>query len=126
MNQRPGEGGDAVILQEERRMDNETPYIEDPIALTVRQVAERVNVSRPTVERRIKAGTLASVELGGCRWVLLIDLERFLNWRRHVGWRPLRAVPGLSADGAPPQADDEPLEEYEIDGNGPPEESFPF
>jgi len=58
-------------------------------ALTIKQVADRLNVGRPTVEKWIKEGDLESPELGGCRRVLPTDLERFIALRRKVGWRPL-------------------------------------
>ncbi len=58
-------------------------------ALTIKQVAERLSVSRPTVEKWIKAGELESLELGGCRRILLADLEVFISLRRKTGWRPL-------------------------------------
>ena len=58
-------------------------------ALTIKQVAERLSVSRPTVESWIKKGELESLELGGCRRILLADLDVFIAIRRKTGWRPL-------------------------------------
>ena len=58
-------------------------------ALSIKQVAERLSVSRPTVEKWIKAGDLYSLELGGCRRILLSDLQRFVELRCKMGWRPL-------------------------------------
>jgi len=59
-------------------------------ALTVRQVGELLNVSRPTVERWIKAGMLPSLAMGGCRRILRSDLEAFEGRHRSCSWYPLR------------------------------------
>ena len=63
----------------------------DPLeALTVSKVAELLHVSRPTVEKHIKAGELASITIGRCRRVRRIDLEDFLQVRRTWKWRSYR------------------------------------
>ena len=59
-------------------------------ALSVREVAALVHVSRPTVEKWIKSGELLSLHLGGCRRVMRADLQRFLEYRRRWGWQPIK------------------------------------
>ena len=73
-------------------------------ALTVREVAERLHVSRPTVEKWIKDGQLPSLEIGGCRRVLRRDLETFISFRRSHGWRALRTSRRQISEGQQPKA----------------------
>ncbi len=67
-------------------MEYDNADIDPYEALTVKQVAERLHVSRPTVMKSIKAGDLPSVIFGGCRRVLRSDLEDFLFRRRSYGF----------------------------------------
>lgn len=60
-------------------------------ALTVKAVAELLNVSQPTVRSYIRQGLLPSLELGGCRRILRSDLEAFLADHRCFGLRPLKS-----------------------------------
>ena len=68
-------------------------------ALTVKAVAELLNVSQPTVRAYIRRGLLPSVELGGCRRILRNDLEDFLVDHRCFGLRPLK--PTMPVDESP-------------------------
>jgi len=61
-------------------------------ALSVREVAALVHVSRPTVEKWIKNGELVSLHLGGCRRVMRSDLQSFMELRRRWGWQPLNTT----------------------------------
>ena len=66
----------------------------DPLeALTVKEVAELLHVSRPTVEKHIKTGELPSVTIGRCRRVRRMDLEDFLDRRTSYGWQRHRPEP---------------------------------
>ena len=81
---------------------NNTISDSDPCeALTVKQVAELLGVSQPTVRAYIQRGILPSLELGGCRRILRSDLESFLTERRHFGWRRLRDIRESSLDNSP-------------------------
>ena len=75
-------------------------------ALTVKQVAERLHVSRPTVMKSVKAGDLPSIVLGGCRRVLRSDLEDFLFRRRSYGFRSCRDTPTWATDPDGPPTDE--------------------
>jgi excisionase family DNA binding protein len=71
---------------------------DDLEALSVKNVAALLSVSRPTVEKWIKDGHLPSLELGGCRRVLRTDLQAFLEQRRRYGLGSLRR-PAACQDG---------------------------
>jgi len=65
---------------------NETDQPIDPCeALTVREVAALLHVSRPTVEKHIKNGELPSFVMGRCRRIRRMDLEAFLESRTAYG-----------------------------------------
>jgi len=70
----------------------------DPLeAVTVRQAAALLHVSRPTVEKHIKAGELPSALIGRCRRIRRRDLETLLDRRTAYDWprhepQPSRAV----------------------------------
>lgn len=49
-----------------------------PTYLTVRDIAERLSLSRSTVHRYIASGDLRSITLGGSRRVSEEDLEEFM------------------------------------------------
>ena len=66
----------------------------DPLeALTVREAAALLHVSRPTVEKYIKARELPSVQIGRCRRIRRTDLEIFLDRRTGYGWQKHRPEP---------------------------------
>ncbi len=66
----------------------------DPLeALTVREAAALLHVSRPTVEKYIKARELPSVQIGRCRRIPRVDLEVFIEQRKAYGWRSYRPEP---------------------------------
>lgn len=79
----------------------------DPLeALTVRQAAAVLHVSRPTVEKYIRAGELPSALIGRCRRIRRADLEAFLLRRTSYGWRPYQPEPtpvDPPADCLPPE-----------------------
>jgi len=50
-----------------------------PTLLTIRDVAERLAISRSTIQRYITSGELRSITLGGCRRVSEEDLDDFLD-----------------------------------------------
>lgn len=87
-------------------MDYSNGHIDSCEALTVRHVAERLHVSRPTVMKHIKAGDLPSVVLGGCRRILRSDLENFLLRQRAYGFRSTR-----DTSACPPGPDWPPTDE---------------
>ena len=63
----------------------------DPLEhLTVRQAAALLSVSRPTVEKYVKAGELPSAMIGRCRRISRADLGAFMARRTEHGWRPYR------------------------------------
>ena len=64
--------------------------------LTVVQVGKLLNVSRPTVEKFIRLGELASMTIGRCRRVRRIDLEDFIERHRQYGWHTYQPVAPLS------------------------------
>ncbi len=69
----------------------------DPLqAVTVREAAGLLHVSRPTVEKYVKTGELPSVKIGGCRRIMRYDLEDFLVCHRRRGWVPVRRRRGGS------------------------------
>jgi len=78
-------------------MESDMPSYDPSKALTVRQVAELVHVSQPTVRGWIRDGMLPSLELGGCRRVLRRDLDEFVSRHRVYGLRPLRGRRGSAA-----------------------------
>jgi excisionase family DNA binding protein len=47
-----------------------------PLAVTVDGLAEMLGISRASVYRRIKDGTIPSVLIGNCRRIFLADLEQ--------------------------------------------------
>jgi excisionase family DNA binding protein len=65
-------------------------------ALTVREAGRLLSVSRPTVEKYIRAGELPSVRIARCRRIMRADLEAFLADRRTRGLGP---APGAGAEG---------------------------
>ncbi len=66
----------------------------DPLEmLTVRDAAALLHVSRPTVEKYIKAGELPSIRIGRCRRIRRTDLEAFLERRTAHGWQKHRPEP---------------------------------
>ena len=79
-----------------RRMDSMTDddfafpdgrQAHDCRAWTVKQVAEALHVSQPTVREWLKRGDLPSVLVGKVRRVLLDDLRRFIMERRTFSFR---------------------------------------
>ena len=76
-------------------------------ALTVREAAALLHVSRPTVEKHIRAGELPSALIGRCRRIRRADLEAFLDRRTAYGWRrqepqsprPVAGPTGCAGDG---------------------------
>jgi len=71
----------------------------DPLeALTVKEVAELLHVSRPTVEKHIKTGELPSVTIGRCRRILRSDVEAFIQVRRTHGWQDYRPESARQGD----------------------------
>lgn len=48
--------------------------------LTLDEVAERLRVTRRTVERKIKRGELPALELGGKRTALRVDARELEEW----------------------------------------------
>jgi excisionase family DNA binding protein len=48
--------------------------------LTIDQVAERLSVSRRTVERKIRAGEIPSLQLGGPRSAIRVDALELDAW----------------------------------------------
>ena len=59
--------------------------------LPVREAAELLHVSRPTVEKYIKEGVLPSFVIGRCRRIRRVDLEAFLESRCTYGWQRYRS-----------------------------------
>lgn len=53
------------------------------MALSLTAVADRLHVSRRTVERWVRAGLLPSVKIGGRRLVPVAELQRVLSDREH-------------------------------------------
>lgn len=49
-----------------------------PTLLTIQDIAQRLSVSRSTIQRYITSGELRSITLGGSRRVSEDDLEDFL------------------------------------------------
>jgi len=94
----------------------ENQDFDDLEALSVREVAALVHVSRPTVERWIKNGELLSLHLGGCRRVMRSDLQKFMEYRRRWGWQPLKGkwAPrrGDHGRGHSPPADDPDVQTF--------------
>lgn len=87
-------------------------------ALTIREAARLLSVSRPTVEKYVKAGELPSALIGRCRRIRRADLEAFLERRTAYGWR--RHEP------EPPRPDDAPAapgHEYDFLGS---DNNIPF
>jgi excisionase family DNA binding protein len=60
---------------------------EDPL-LTIRQVAERLNISAPTVGQLLRVGLLPGVRIGRVWRVPRDDLARFLAEARQLGGVP--------------------------------------
>ena len=71
---------------------NEPEHTFDPCeALTVKEVAELLHVSEPTVRKYMKSCELRTVLIGRCRRVMREDLEDFLELRRTDGWQSYRS-----------------------------------
>ena len=51
-----------------------------PRLLSIAEVAERLGVSRRTVERKIRAGELPALQLGGPRTPLRVDERELEEW----------------------------------------------
>ena len=84
----------------------------DPLeAVTVREAAELLHVSRPTLEKYIKAGELPSIVIGRCRRIRRADLETFMAEHTGHGWRrtndPGRADAACAQGGAANGGDDD-------------------
>ena len=60
------------------------PNAAEPL-LTIKQVAEQLNVSVKTVRRRIKTGLLAVIRDGGIVRVRQRDLQSYVALHRHDG-----------------------------------------
>lgn len=74
----------------------------DPLeAVTVREAAALLHVSRPTVEKYIKNGSLPSIVIGRCRRIRRADLEAFMAEHTEHGWRRA-GDPGRTPDGSLP------------------------
>ena len=85
----------------------------DPLeALTVKEVAEILHVSRPTVEKHIKTGELPSVQIGRCRRVRRVDLQSFLEGRWTYEWQSYR--PGATRQEGRRHGPDDDLHESEV------------
>jgi len=48
--------------------------------LTIDEVAERLGLSRRTVERKIKRGELPALQLGGPRTAIRVDERELTDW----------------------------------------------
>lgn len=48
--------------------------------LSITEVAERLGVSRRTVERKIRAGELPALQLGGPRTPIRVDQRELEDW----------------------------------------------
>ena len=60
----------------------------DPLeAVTVREAAAMLHLSRPTLEKFIKGGELPSVLIGRCRRIRRVDLSDFIERRTAYGWQ---------------------------------------
>ena len=60
----------------------------DPLeAVTVREAAALLHVSRPTVEKYIKNGSLPSIVIGRCRRIRRTDLDAWIARQTERGWR---------------------------------------
>jgi excisionase family DNA binding protein len=81
-------------------------------AVTVQEAATLLHVSRPTVEKYIKAGQLPSVLLGRCRRIRRVELAVFLERRTAYGWQPYHREPApidaAPGERPPPGGDDIP------------------
>lgn len=58
--------------------------------LTLPQAAERLGVSRRTVEREIAAGNIPSIRIRGARKIASRDLEDYIARSRHYTEPPCR------------------------------------
>ncbi len=88
-------------------MNDQSDTFDPCEALTVKEVAEKLHVSRPTVEKWIKSGELPSLELGGCRRILRSDLETFIAGRRCYGFQPLQQARFTQSNTPPPPPGDD-------------------
>ncbi len=70
-------------------MNSDFPSYDPHEALSVKQIAELLHVSEPTVRGWIKSGDLPSLELNGCRRIFRKDLDTFLAFRRKYGLNQL-------------------------------------
>ena len=74
-------------------MDEQIRTFDRLEAVTVREAAALLHVSRPTVEKYVKNCELPSALIGRCRRIRRVDLEAFLEHRTAHGWRPYRREP---------------------------------
>ena len=81
-------------------MNNRISDFDPCEALTVKEVAALLHVSRPTVEKYIKRGELPSTTIGRCRRIRRIDLESFLDCRTACGWQRYQPEPPGPIDGS--------------------------
>ena len=51
--------------------------------LTIKEVSERLKISVSLTYALVARGDLPSYQIGSCRRVSAVDLERFLDERRH-------------------------------------------
>ena len=94
-------------------------------AVTVKQAAELLHVSRPTVENYIKAGALPSVKIGRCRRIMRADLEAFLQFRWAWGFDTMRRPASQPQEPEPPDPPERPASD-EWDDDGPNVDTFVF
>ena len=79
-------------------MNERLPEIDPCEALTVRETAALLHVSRPTVEKYVRRGELRSLLIGRCRRIRRADLEAFLASRADQGFRRYEPPKAGAAD----------------------------
>ena len=95
----------ASVTPEVNEMRNECDPCE---ALSVKKVAELLDVSEPTVRKWIRQGDLSCIVVGRCRRILRAELDGFIERHREFGLRNLNE----RHEASPSYRDDEPSIPY--------------